>query len=166
LALGQVFSKYFSFPCQSFYRLLYTHHHPSFGAGTTGQIVGDVTSALIPPPPETMKEERTWKWVVIFLPRHLYTRQTSRRHPIARRWMNHTVGMKAEKEEISTTVRSRTHIPRDPNPLRHDYSYLPDNNISNNSVRGSVVDTRRKVAGSRPSEDNEFFKFTYSFLPH
>jgi hypothetical protein len=27
-ALGQVFSEYLGFPCQAFYRLLYTHHHP------------------------------------------------------------------------------------------------------------------------------------------
>jgi hypothetical protein len=26
-ALGQAFSEYFGFPCQSFYRFLYTHHH-------------------------------------------------------------------------------------------------------------------------------------------
>jgi hypothetical protein len=34
MALGQVFSEYFGFPCQSFHQLL--HHHPSSGAGTTG----------------------------------------------------------------------------------------------------------------------------------
>jgi hypothetical protein len=30
-ALGQVFSEYFGFPCQSFHRLLHTHY-PSSGA--------------------------------------------------------------------------------------------------------------------------------------
>jgi hypothetical protein len=43
VALGQVFSEYFDFPCQfSFHRLLHAHHIPS-GAGTIGQIVADVT---------------------------------------------------------------------------------------------------------------------------
>jgi hypothetical protein len=27
-ALGQVFSEYFGFPCQSFHRILYYHNHP------------------------------------------------------------------------------------------------------------------------------------------
>jgi hypothetical protein len=27
-ALGQVFSKYFGFPCQSFHQFLYHHNHP------------------------------------------------------------------------------------------------------------------------------------------
>jgi hypothetical protein len=36
VALGQVFSEYFGFPCQfSFHRLLHTHHLSS-GAGTIG----------------------------------------------------------------------------------------------------------------------------------
>jgi hypothetical protein len=38
VALGQVFSKYFCFPCQSsFHQLLHNRHHISFGAGTIGQ---------------------------------------------------------------------------------------------------------------------------------
>jgi hypothetical protein len=38
VALGQVFSKYFGFPCQfAFHRLL--HNHLSSGAGTVGQTV-------------------------------------------------------------------------------------------------------------------------------
>jgi hypothetical protein len=42
-ALGQVFSEYFGFPCQSsFYQIL--HHHPSPGAGTIGHSVADVLS--------------------------------------------------------------------------------------------------------------------------
>jgi hypothetical protein len=37
-ALGQVFSEYVGFPCQSFHRLLHTHHHAlSSGASTLGQ---------------------------------------------------------------------------------------------------------------------------------
>jgi hypothetical protein len=38
MALGQVFSKYFGFPCQSsFNQLLHNHPHLSSGAGTIGQ---------------------------------------------------------------------------------------------------------------------------------
>jgi hypothetical protein len=46
MAPGQVFSKYFGFPCQfSFHQLLHTHHLPS-EAGTIGQLVADVPSGL------------------------------------------------------------------------------------------------------------------------
>jgi hypothetical protein len=41
VALGQVFSEYFGFPCQSFHRLL---HASSSKADTTGQIAADVPS--------------------------------------------------------------------------------------------------------------------------
>jgi hypothetical protein len=38
VALGQVFSQYFGFPCQSsFHQLLHSHPHLSSGAGTIGQ---------------------------------------------------------------------------------------------------------------------------------
>jgi hypothetical protein len=38
VALGQIFSYYFGFPCQSsFNQLLHIHHHLSSGAGTIGQ---------------------------------------------------------------------------------------------------------------------------------
>jgi hypothetical protein len=41
VALGQVFSQCFGFPCQfSFHRLLHIHHHLSSGAGTIGPISG------------------------------------------------------------------------------------------------------------------------------
>jgi hypothetical protein len=44
VALGQVFSKYFCFPCQfSFHRLLHTHHLPP-RAGTIGQLVAGIPS--------------------------------------------------------------------------------------------------------------------------
>jgi hypothetical protein len=43
VALGQVFSEYFGFPCQfSFHLLLQIHHHLSSGTGTIGQLVTDV----------------------------------------------------------------------------------------------------------------------------
>jgi hypothetical protein len=46
VTLGQVFSEYFSFPCQfAFLRLLHNNnHHLSPGASTIGQIVADVPS--------------------------------------------------------------------------------------------------------------------------
>jgi hypothetical protein len=45
---GKIFSEYFGIPCQfSLHRLLHTHHHHlSSGAGTIGQLVADVPSAL------------------------------------------------------------------------------------------------------------------------
>jgi hypothetical protein len=43
---GQVLAEYFGSPCQSFHRLLHTHHHPSSGAGAIGQILADVPSGL------------------------------------------------------------------------------------------------------------------------
>jgi hypothetical protein len=47
VALGQVFSKYFGFPCQfAFHRLLHNHYHLSSGAGTVGQTVAAVPSGL------------------------------------------------------------------------------------------------------------------------
>jgi hypothetical protein len=52
-ALGKVFSEYFGFPCQSFHRLLHTHHHPTSEVGTQGQTVAAVPSGLslnAPPP--------------------------------------------------------------------------------------------------------------------
>jgi hypothetical protein len=43
VALRQVFSDYFGFPCQFvFHRLLHNHHHLSSGAGTLGQTVAAV----------------------------------------------------------------------------------------------------------------------------
>jgi hypothetical protein len=52
VALGQVFSEYFDFPCQfSFHRLLRIHHLSS-GAGTIGQLVADVASGLSPVAPQ------------------------------------------------------------------------------------------------------------------
>jgi hypothetical protein len=39
VALGQVFSEYFGFPCQSsFHQFLDNRHHLSSGAGTIGQL--------------------------------------------------------------------------------------------------------------------------------
>jgi hypothetical protein len=54
VAMGQVFSEHFSFPCQSFHRVFYAHHHPSAGAGI---IVVDVPLELSHNPPlETKKK--------------------------------------------------------------------------------------------------------------
>jgi hypothetical protein len=54
-ALGQVSSEYFGFPCQSFNRLLHTHHHPSSMAGTIDKIVTNVPSGLCLTPPQEIK---------------------------------------------------------------------------------------------------------------
>jgi hypothetical protein len=59
VALGQVFSEYFGFPCQfSFHRLFHSHHHLSYGAATVGQIVADVPSGLSLTPPHPKKLEK------------------------------------------------------------------------------------------------------------
>jgi hypothetical protein len=53
VALGQVFSEYFGFPCQFlFHRLLHILHRLSSGAGTIGQLVADVPSGLGLTPPQ------------------------------------------------------------------------------------------------------------------
>jgi hypothetical protein len=56
VALGQVYSEYFGFPCQfSFHQLLHTNL--SSGAGTIGQLVADIPSGLsLTPPQETKKK--------------------------------------------------------------------------------------------------------------
>jgi hypothetical protein len=63
VALGQVFSEYFGFPCQfSFHRLLHTHHHLSSGPGTIGQLVADVPSGLsLTQPQETTTRTKQLK---------------------------------------------------------------------------------------------------------
>jgi hypothetical protein len=59
VAMGQVFSQYFGFPCQfSFHRLIHIQHHLSSGAGTIGQLLADVRSGLsLIPPPKKLKKE-------------------------------------------------------------------------------------------------------------
>jgi hypothetical protein len=51
-ALGQVFSEYFSFLCQSFHQLLHTNHQQSSRTGTMGQIVAILPSDSISPHPK------------------------------------------------------------------------------------------------------------------
>jgi hypothetical protein len=60
VALWQVFSEYFRFPCQfSFHRLLHIHHHLSSGADIMGQFLTDVPSGLsLTPPQETKKKTK------------------------------------------------------------------------------------------------------------
>jgi hypothetical protein len=56
VALGQISSEYFGFPCQfSFHRMLHSHHLSS-GAGTVGQIAADVPSGLGLTPPQDIKK--------------------------------------------------------------------------------------------------------------
>jgi hypothetical protein len=59
VALGQVFSEYFRFPCQfSFNRLLHIHHHLSSVAGSIGQLLADVPSVLsLTSPQETKRKD-------------------------------------------------------------------------------------------------------------
>jgi hypothetical protein len=58
VALGQVFSQYFDFPCHfPFHRRLHIQHHLSSGAGTTGQLVADVPSGLSLTPPQEIKKK-------------------------------------------------------------------------------------------------------------
>jgi hypothetical protein len=48
--LGQVFSEYFGFPCQSsFHQLLHNHPHLSSGACTIGQMWPQYLVDLVPP---------------------------------------------------------------------------------------------------------------------
>jgi hypothetical protein len=54
-ALGQVFFKYFSFPCRSIHRLLHTHHHLSSGAGTIGHIEAKIPRGLRNTPPQELQ---------------------------------------------------------------------------------------------------------------
>jgi hypothetical protein len=58
---GQVFFEYFGFSCQfSFHRLLHIHHLSS-GAGTIGQLVGDVpTDGLSLTAPQETKRKLVW----------------------------------------------------------------------------------------------------------
>jgi hypothetical protein len=57
VALGQIFSEYFGFPCQfAFHRLLHTHYHLSSGAGTIGETVAAVPSGLSLTPLEKYKK--------------------------------------------------------------------------------------------------------------
>jgi hypothetical protein len=59
MALGQVFSKYFGFPCQfSFHHLLHTHHRQSPWADTIGQLVAGVPNGLVSSDPK--EKENTY----------------------------------------------------------------------------------------------------------
>jgi hypothetical protein len=58
VALGQLYSEYFRFLCQSFHRLLHTHLHPTSEAGAIGQIVANVSSQLFHSTPQN--EMKTW----------------------------------------------------------------------------------------------------------
>jgi hypothetical protein len=65
VALRQVFSENFGFPCQFlFHRLLHTHHLSS-GAGTIGQLVGDIPSGLSLTPPQEKKSTFSYHLYVL-----------------------------------------------------------------------------------------------------
>jgi hypothetical protein len=63
VALGQVFSEYFGFPCQfSFHQLLHNHHHLSSGGWYNRPTVADVPSGLsLASPRETLKKKKHQK---------------------------------------------------------------------------------------------------------
>jgi hypothetical protein len=68
VALGQVFSEYFSFLCQlAFHRLLHNHHHRhhyyhlSSGAGTVGQKMAAVQNGLSITPMRKSKKKKIIK---------------------------------------------------------------------------------------------------------
>jgi hypothetical protein len=64
VALGQVFSEYFGFPCQSsFHQLLNNHHHKSSGAGTIGQQWPTCQVDSVSPHPEKLKKKIMFKSV-------------------------------------------------------------------------------------------------------
>jgi hypothetical protein len=54
-ALGQVFSEYFGFPCQSFHRFLHHHNHTGLAQQTIGG--RSVEWTLIPPPTIQIKKK-------------------------------------------------------------------------------------------------------------
>jgi hypothetical protein len=61
VALEEVFSEYFGFPCQfSFHPLLHIHYHLSSGAGTTGQLAADVPSGLSLTPTQESKKKKIY----------------------------------------------------------------------------------------------------------
>jgi hypothetical protein len=58
VALWQVISEYFDFPCQSlFHQLRHNHHHLSSGVGAVGQIVAAVPSEISLTPPQKLKKK-------------------------------------------------------------------------------------------------------------
>jgi hypothetical protein len=59
VALGQVFSEYFGFPCQFLFHQMVHIHRLLFAAGTMGQLVTDVTSELCHRTPRKKKEKKT-----------------------------------------------------------------------------------------------------------
>jgi hypothetical protein len=95
VALGQVSSEYFGFPCQfSFHRLLHIHHHLSSGAVTIGQLVADVPSGLsLTPPQETKKTT-------------YLTGQTSL-YTVTRNTSNATVQIKLKSQVTSTPTHKQ-----------------------------------------------------------
>jgi hypothetical protein len=61
VALKEVFSEYFGFPCQSsFYQFLHNHHHLSSGAGTINR---PVVAAVPKAPPHKLKKKVALKEV-------------------------------------------------------------------------------------------------------
>jgi hypothetical protein len=68
VALGQVFSEYFGFSCQSSFHQLLHNHHLSYRAGTIGQQWLTYQVDSVSPHPEERGGKKNfstrWKWVV------------------------------------------------------------------------------------------------------
>jgi hypothetical protein len=62
VALGQVFSEYFGFPCQSSFHQLLHNHHQSSGAGTIGQQWPMYQVDSVSPHPEKLKKKKKKFW--------------------------------------------------------------------------------------------------------
>jgi hypothetical protein len=76
VALGQVFSEYFGFPCKSSFHQLLHNHHRSFGAGTMGQHWPTYQVDSISPHPDKIKKKLSWFSQTLqansrIVPRHL-----------------------------------------------------------------------------------------------
>jgi hypothetical protein len=67
VALEQVFSEYFGFPCQSSFHQLLHNHHRSSGAGTIGQQCPTYQVDSVSPHPEKLKEKPVSHYICKFI---------------------------------------------------------------------------------------------------
>jgi hypothetical protein len=76
VALGQVFSEYFGFPCQfSFHRLLHIDHHLSSGAGTIGKKWAKYQMDLVSPHPKKLVRRLGGLYLEVYLELHQISRR-------------------------------------------------------------------------------------------
>jgi hypothetical protein len=92
VALGQVFSEYFGFPCQSsFHQLLHNHHHLSSGAGTIGQQWPTYKVDSVSPQTEKLKKKKVG---------YFYCLETG---AIERQWVNYSRSNNVDVKAIHKT---------------------------------------------------------------